>query len=78
MSFSKALYDFAVSYALRLVKGTAGEDTLLERAGKSAEVFKDEFGDALTDFWPKLERAQVLADRALDKPGGDHHFSYAE
>ncbi|PWI17216.1 hypothetical protein DI272_25925, partial [Streptomyces sp. Act143] len=56
----------------------------LEWAGKSAEVFKDEFGDvpknlkklkksydlcgdALADFWPKLERAQALADRALAK-----------
>ncbi|MFJ3665621.1 DUF6531 domain-containing protein [Streptomyces sp. NPDC090106] len=83
---AKTLHDFAddVSDALRLVKGMAGEDTLLEWAGKSAEVFKDEFGDvpknlkklkksyelcgdALADFWPKLERAQALADRALVK-----------
>ncbi|MFI9826988.1 DUF6531 domain-containing protein [Streptomyces sp. NPDC051913] len=83
---AKTLHDFAddVSDALRLVNGMAGEDTLLEWAGKSAEVFKDEFGDvpknlkklkksyelcgdALTDFWPKLERAQALADRALAK-----------
>ncbi|MDT7843718.1 RHS repeat-associated core domain-containing protein [Streptomyces justiciae] len=83
---ARTLHDFAddVSDALRLVNGMAGEDTLLEWAGKSAEVFKDEFGDvpknlkklkksyelcgdALTDFWPKLERAQALADRALAK-----------
>ncbi|MFJ3665619.1 RHS repeat-associated core domain-containing protein [Streptomyces sp. NPDC090106] len=83
---AKTLHDFAddVSDALRLVKGMAGEDTLLEWAGKSAEVFKEEFGgvpknlkklkksyelcgDALADFWPKLERAQALADRALVK-----------
>ncbi|PWI17449.1 hypothetical protein DI272_27280 [Streptomyces sp. Act143] len=83
---AKTLHDFAddVSDALRLVNGMAGEDTLLEWAGKSAEVFKDEFGDvpknlkklkksydlcgdALADFWPKLERAQALADRALAK-----------
>ncbi|MET8448473.1 DUF6531 domain-containing protein [Streptomyces sp. NPDC005209] len=73
-----------MSEALRLVKGMAGEDTLLEWAGKSAEVFKDQFGDvpknlkklktsyemcgdALTDYWPKLERAQSLADKALAK-----------
>jgi RHS repeat-associated protein len=83
---AKHLHDFAddVSDALRLVKGMADEDTLLEWAGKSAEVFKDEFsgvpknlqklkksyqmcGDALADFWPKLERAQALADKALAK-----------
>ncbi|WP_405734298.1 DUF6531 domain-containing protein [Streptomyces sp. NBC_00028] len=81
---AKTLHDFAddVSDALRLVKGMSDEDTLLEWAGKSAEVFKDEFGDvpknlrklkksysmcgdALSDFWPKLERAQALADKAL-------------
>ncbi|MCF3133282.1 DUF6531 domain-containing protein [Streptomyces olivochromogenes] len=85
-SLAKQLHDFAhdVSEALRLVKGMAGEDTLLEWAGKSAEVFKDQFGDvpknlkklktsyemcgdALTDYWPKLERAQSLADKALAK-----------
>ncbi|MGW0821526.1 DUF6531 domain-containing protein [Streptomyces sp. NPDC002845] len=83
---AKHLHDFAddVSEALRLVKGMAGEDAVLEWAGKSAEVFKDEFsgvpknlkklktsyelcGDALADFWPKLERAQALADKALAK-----------
>ncbi|MER6538794.1 RHS domain-containing protein [Streptomyces sp900105755] len=62
----------------------AGEDTLLQWAGKSAEVFKEQFkdvpknlkklkksyelcGDALADYWPKLERAQALADKALAK-----------
>ncbi|GAB2862076.1 hypothetical protein GCM10027074_31730 [Streptomyces deserti] len=83
---AKTLHEFAddVSDALRLVKGMADEDTLLQWAGKSAAVFKEEFGglpknlkklkksydmcgDALADFWPKLERAQALADRALVK-----------
>ncbi|MER6527715.1 DUF6531 domain-containing protein [Streptomyces sp. NPDC001508] len=83
-SLAKQLHDFAddVSDALRLVKGMAGEETLLEWAGKSAEAFKEQFGDvpkdlkkltksyalcgdALAGFWPKLERAQALADRAL-------------
>ncbi len=81
---AKKLHDFAddVSDALRLVKGMAGEGTLAEWAGKSADVFKEDFadvpknlrklktsyemcGDALSDYWPKLERAQALADRAL-------------
>jgi hypothetical protein len=46
-TLAKHLHDFVddVSDALRLVKGMAGEGTLLEWAGKSA------------DFWPKLERA---------------------
>ncbi|MFK0104708.1 DUF6531 domain-containing protein [Streptomyces sp. NPDC091217] len=80
------LHAFAddVSDALRLVKGMAGKDTLLQWAGKSAEVFKEQFkdvpknlkklkksyelcGDALADYWPKLERAQALADKALAK-----------
>ncbi|MEV5952754.1 RHS repeat-associated core domain-containing protein [Streptomyces sp. NPDC051987] len=80
------LHSFAddVSDALRLVKGMAGEDTLLQWAGKSAEVFKEQFkdvpknlkklkksyemcGDALADYWPKLERAQALADKALSR-----------
>ncbi|WP_289922374.1 DUF6531 domain-containing protein [Streptomyces sp. S.PB5] len=83
---AKTLHDFAddVSDALRLIKGMSDENTLLEWAGKSAEVFKEEFGgvpknlkklkksydlcgDALADFWPELERAQALADRALAK-----------
>ncbi|MFE6336249.1 RHS repeat-associated core domain-containing protein [Streptomyces sp. NPDC057798] len=81
---AKKLHDFAddVSDALRLVKGMAGEGALAEWAGKSADVFKEDFadvpknlrklkssyelcGDALADYWPKLERAQALADRAL-------------
>ncbi|MGW7203819.1 DUF6531 domain-containing protein [Streptomyces sp. NPDC054837] len=85
-SLARTLHDFAddVSDALRLVKGMSDEDTLLQWAGKSAEVFKDEFGgvpknlkklkksyelcgNALADFWPKLERAQALADKALAK-----------
>ncbi|MFF4901667.1 RHS repeat-associated core domain-containing protein [Streptomyces sp. NPDC001068] len=85
-TLASQLHAFAddVSDALRLVKGMAGEDTLLQWAGKSAEVFKDQFkdvpknlkklkksyelcGDALADYWPKLERAQALADRALVK-----------
>ncbi|MGA5363354.1 DUF6531 domain-containing protein, partial [Streptomyces purpurascens] len=85
-TLAKQLHDFAddVSDALRLVKGMAGEGTLLEWAGKSADVFKEDFGDvpknlkklkksyemcgnALSDFWPKLERAQSLADKALRK-----------
>ncbi|GGU11421.1 DUF6531 domain-containing protein [Streptomyces coeruleorubidus] len=85
-TLAKHLHDFAddVSEALRLVKGMAGEGTLLEWAGKSADVFKEDFadvpknlkklkksyemcGDALADFWPKLERAQSLADKALAK-----------
>ncbi|MFG3017005.1 RHS repeat-associated core domain-containing protein [Streptomyces sp. NPDC048254] len=85
-SLATQLHDFAddVSDALRLVKGMAGEDTLLQWAGKSADVFKEQFkdvpknlkklkksyemcGDALADYWPKLERAQALADKALAK-----------
>ncbi|MGW4101975.1 DUF6531 domain-containing protein [Streptomyces sp. NPDC004976] len=85
-TLARVLHDFAddVSEALRLVKGMAGEGTLAEWAGKSADVFKEEFsgvpknlkkleksyamcGDALADYWPKLERAQALADKALAK-----------
>ncbi|MEV7981128.1 putative T7SS-secreted protein, partial [Streptomyces sp. NPDC086519] len=85
-TLAQQLHAFAddVSDALRLVKGMAGEDTLLQWAGKSAEVFKEQFkdvpknlkklkksyemcGDALADYWPKLERAQALADKALAK-----------
>ncbi|MFJ3760874.1 DUF6531 domain-containing protein [Streptomyces sp. NPDC090080] len=85
-TLASQLHAFAddVSDALRLVKGMAGEDTLLQWAGKSADVFKEQFkdvpknlkklkksyelcGDALADYWPKLERAQALADRALAK-----------
>ncbi|GAA4539997.1 hypothetical protein GCM10023097_07500 [Streptomyces collinus] len=41
-TLAKHLHDFAddVSDALRLVKGMAGKGTLLEWAGKSADVFK--------------------------------------
>ncbi|WP_371669795.1 DUF6531 domain-containing protein [Streptomyces sp. NBC_00289] len=85
-SLARQLHDFAddVSEALRLVKGMAGEDTMLQWAGKSADVFQDQFsgvpknlkklkksydlcGDALAAYWPKLERAQALADKALVK-----------
>ncbi|MGW7609649.1 DUF6531 domain-containing protein [Streptomyces sp. NPDC054766] len=83
---AKNLHDFAddVSDALRLIKGMADEDAVLQWAGKSAKAFQDEFsgvpkqlrklkksyemaGDALADYWPKLERAQALADKALAK-----------
>ncbi|MBW8735727.1 MAG: hypothetical protein JF621_00845 [Streptomyces turgidiscabies] len=83
---ARTLHDFAddVADALRLIKGMAQENETLEWAGKTAEVFQDEFsdvpknlkklkksydlcGDALVDYWPKLERAQALADRALAK-----------
>ncbi|MCI3245461.1 MULTISPECIES: DUF6531 domain-containing protein [Streptomyces] len=85
-TLARTLHDFAddVSDALKIVKGMAEEDTALKWAGKSADVFKDEFsdvpknlkklkksyemcGDALAAYWPKLERAQALADRALAK-----------
>jgi uncharacterized protein YukE len=81
---SKNLHDFAddVSDALRLIKGMADEDAVLQWAGKSAKAFQGEFsgvpkqlkklkksyemaGDALADYWPRLERA--LADKALAK-----------
>ncbi|MFC9848367.1 DUF6531 domain-containing protein [Streptomyces sp. NPDC060223] len=81
---SKNLQDFAddVGDALRLIKGMAGEEAVLEWAGKSAKAFQDQFsgvpkqlrklktsydmaGGALAAYWPKLERAQALADRAL-------------
>ncbi|MDX2542566.1 DUF6531 domain-containing protein [Streptomyces sp. WI04-05B] len=83
---ARTLHDFAddVADALRLVKGMASENETLEWAGRTAEVFQDEFsdvpknlkklkksydlcGDALVAYWPKLERAQALADRALAK-----------
>lgn len=85
-SLANQLHDFAddVGEALRLVKGMAEDDAVLQWAGKSAKVFQDEFsgvpknlrklkksyemcGDALAAFWPKLERAQALADKALAK-----------
>ncbi|WP_329298028.1 DUF6531 domain-containing protein [Streptomyces sp. NBC_00659] len=83
-SLARSLHDFAddVQDALRLVKGMAEEDAVLTMAGRTAEVFRDEFsgvpknlkklkksydlaGDALAAYWPKLERAQALADKAL-------------
>ena len=81
---SKNLQDFAddVGDALRLIKGMADEEAVLQWAGKSAKAFQDQFsgvpkqlkklktsydmaGGALAAYWPKLERAQALADRAL-------------
>ena len=83
-SLAKNLQDFAddVGDALRLIKGMADEEAVLQWAGKSAKAFQDQFsgvpkqlkklktsydmaGDALAAYWPKLERAQALADRAL-------------
>ncbi|MGW1559473.1 DUF6531 domain-containing protein [Streptomyces sp. NPDC002144] len=85
-TLARTLHEFAedVSGALKVVKGMADDDATLQWAGKSAEVFKDEFsgvpknlkklkksyemcGDALAAYWPKLERAQALADKALAK-----------
>ncbi|MFF1676063.1 DUF6531 domain-containing protein [Streptomyces sp. NPDC058256] len=81
---AKNLQDFAddVGDALRLIKGMADEEAVLQWAGKSAKAFQDQFsgvpkqlkklktsydmaGGALAAYWPKLERAQALADRAL-------------
>ncbi|MFI1441378.1 putative T7SS-secreted protein, partial [Streptomyces fructofermentans] len=83
-SLARSLHAFAddVQDALRLVKGMAEEDAVLAMAGRTAEVFRDEFsgvpknlrklkrsydlaGDALAAYWPQLERAQALADKAL-------------
>ncbi|MFD3929225.1 DUF6531 domain-containing protein [Streptomyces sp. NPDC058614] len=83
-SLSRNLLDFAddVGDALRLIKGMADEEAVLQWAGKSAKAFQDQFsgvpkqlkklrtsydmaGGALAAYWPKLERAQALADRAL-------------
>ncbi|MFJ4831420.1 RHS repeat-associated core domain-containing protein [Streptomyces sp. NPDC088747] len=83
-SLAKNLQDFAddVGDALRLIKGMADEEAVLQWAGKSAKAFQDQFsgvpkqlkklktsydmaGGALAAYWPKLERAQALADRAL-------------
>ncbi|MFJ9901922.1 DUF6531 domain-containing protein [Streptomyces sp. NPDC101152] len=85
-TLARTLHEFAddVSEALKVVKGMADDDATLQWAGKSADVFKQEFsgvpknlkklkksyemcGDALAAYWPKLERAQALADRALAK-----------
>ncbi|WP_405924344.1 DUF6531 domain-containing protein [Streptomyces sp. NBC_00035] len=81
---AKNLLNFAddVGDALRLIKGMADEEAVLQWAGKSAKAFQDQFsgvpkqlkklrtsydmaGGALAAYWPKLERAQALADRAL-------------
>ncbi|MER5259937.1 DUF6531 domain-containing protein [Streptomyces sp. NPDC002855] len=83
---AKNLHDFAddVSKVLRDIKGMAGEDAILQWAGKTADSFTEQFedapgklkklqksyemaGDALSAYWPQLERAQSLADRALAK-----------
>ncbi|MFD5629509.1 RHS repeat-associated core domain-containing protein [Streptomyces sp. NPDC127072] len=83
-SLARNLQDFAddVGDALRLIKGMADEEAVLQWAGKSAKAFQDQFsgvpkqlkklktsydmaGGALAAYWPKLERAQALADRAL-------------
>src|SRR5882724_3919581 len=81
---SKNLHDFAddVARVLRDIKGMAGEEAILQWAGKTADAFIAEFedapgklkklkksyemaGDALASYWPELERAQALADKAL-------------
>ncbi|MFD3576359.1 DUF6531 domain-containing protein [Streptomyces sp. NPDC058644] len=83
---AKNLHDFAddVSKVLRDIKGMAGEDAILQWAGKTADSFTEQFedapgklkklqksyemaGDALSAYWPQLERAQSLADKALAK-----------
>ncbi|MFC8129045.1 DUF6531 domain-containing protein [Streptomyces sp. NPDC057302] len=85
-SLAKNLHDFAddVSKVLRDVKGMAGEDAILQWAGKTADAFTEQFedapgklkklhksyemaGDALSAYWPELERAQSLAGKALIK-----------
>ncbi|MEV7197878.1 DUF6531 domain-containing protein [Streptomyces sp. NPDC093510] len=85
-SLAKNLHDFAddVSKVLRDIKGMAGEDAILQWAGKTADAFTEKFedapdklkklkksyemaGDALSAYWPELERAQTLADKALVK-----------
>ncbi|MER5255660.1 DUF6531 domain-containing protein [Streptomyces sp. NPDC002855] len=83
---AKNLHDFAddVSKVLRDIKGMAGEDAILQWAGKTADAFTEQFedapgklkklkksyemaGDALSAYWPELERAQSLAGKALVK-----------
>ncbi|MFK4068822.1 DUF6531 domain-containing protein [Streptomyces sp. NPDC029674] len=85
-SLAKNLHDFAddVGRVLRDIKGMAGEDAILQWAGKTADAFTEKFedapdklkklkksyemaGDALSAYWPELERAQTLADKALVK-----------
>jgi hypothetical protein len=50
--------------ALRLVKGTAGESTLAEWAGKSASVFKEEFS-GVTKNLKKPEKSYGMCGDAL-------------
>ncbi|MFH8610375.1 DUF6531 domain-containing protein [Streptomyces sp. NPDC018029] len=83
---AKDLHDFSddVGKVLRDIKGMAGEDAILQWAGKTADAFTEKFekapdklkklkksygmaGDALAAYWPELERAQALADKALVK-----------
>ncbi|MGW0531454.1 DUF6531 domain-containing protein [Streptomyces sp. NPDC003032] len=83
---AKDLHDFSddVGKVLRDIKGMAGEEAILQWAGKTAEAFTEKFedapsklkklkksygmaGDALAAYWPELERAQSLADKALIK-----------
>ncbi|MFD7687851.1 DUF6531 domain-containing protein [Streptomyces sp. NPDC059781] len=60
------LHDFAddVGDALRDLKGIATEDEILSWAGKTAEVFADEFGDAPKRL-RKLKKSYELAGDAL-------------
>ncbi|MFJ5776555.1 putative T7SS-secreted protein [Streptomyces sp. NPDC093094] len=61
-----SLHDFAddVGDALRDLKGIAKEDEILSWAGKTAEVFADEFGDAPKKL-RKLRKSYDLAGDAL-------------
>ncbi|MEU0472147.1 WXG100 family type VII secretion target [Streptomyces olivaceus] len=60
------LHDFAddVSDVLRDLKGIAKEDEILSWAGKTAEVFADEFEDAPKQL-RKLKKSYGLAGDAL-------------
>ncbi|MEU6222652.1 putative T7SS-secreted protein [Streptomyces sp. NPDC047042] len=60
------LHDFAedVSEALRSIKGLATEDEILSWAGKTAEVFAEEFADAPKRL-RKLKKSYDLAGDAL-------------
>jgi uncharacterized protein YukE len=60
------LHDFAddVAEALRDLKGIAKEDEILSWAGKTAEVFAEEFGDAPKKL-RKLKKSYDLAGDAL-------------
>ncbi|MFI9153680.1 putative T7SS-secreted protein [Streptomyces sp. NPDC053367] len=61
-----SLHDFAddVADALRDLKGIAKEDEILSWAGKTAEVFAEEFGDAPKKL-RKLKKSYDLAGDAL-------------